>query len=100
MLPLQLLGPPLTNLMAVGSQVPAIRTPAVRVKAANAEGCKPSFEFLESLILAATEDIREDPPRLMFQRSPQPPRVLLAADTGSHLVQLRFLYSADHHRGW
>jgi hypothetical protein len=57
MLPLQLLCPPLTNLMAVGSQVPAIRTPAVRVKAANAEGCKPRFEFSENLILAATKDI-------------------------------------------
>jgi hypothetical protein len=100
MLPLQLLGPPLTDHMAVGSQVPAIGPLAVSVKAANAEGCKPRFEFSESLILAATEDIREDPPRLMLQRSPQPPRVLLAADTGPPLVQLRFLYSADLHRGW
>ena len=58
MLPLQLLGPPLTNHMAVGSQVPAIGPSAVSVKAANAEGCKPRFEFSESLILAATEDLR------------------------------------------
>ena len=45
MLPLQLLGPPLPDLMAVGSQVPAIRTPAVSVKAANAELFKQRFEF-------------------------------------------------------
>jgi hypothetical protein len=58
MLPLQLVGPPLTDHMAVWIQVPAIRTPAVSVKAATAELFKQRFEFYESLIFAATKDIR------------------------------------------
>jgi hypothetical protein len=45
MLPLQLLGPLLTDHMAVWIQVPALRTPAVSVKAANAEWFKQRFEF-------------------------------------------------------
>ena len=58
MLPLQLLCPPLTDHMAVWIQVPAIRTPAVSVKAANAELFKQRFEFYESLILTPSKDIR------------------------------------------
>ena len=52
------LGPPLTDHVAVWIQVPAIRTPAVSVKAANAELFKQRFEFYESLILTPSKDIR------------------------------------------
>ena len=58
MLPLQLLGPLLTDPMAVWIQVPTLRTPAVSVKAANAELFKQRFEFYESLILTPSKDIR------------------------------------------
>ena len=58
MLPFQLLRPPLADYMLAWIQVPAIGSPAVSIKSANAEGSKQRFEFYESLILAATEDIR------------------------------------------
>ena len=58
MFPLQLLCSSFAHPMSAGIQVPAIGSPAVSVKSANAEGFKRRFEFYESLILAVTEDLR------------------------------------------
>lgn len=99
MFPFQLLCPPLADYMSVWIQMPAIRTPAVGVKTANAERCEQVFELQQRLILTPTKDIRHYPPRLMIQRLPEPPRLFLATDKGPHLVQLSFLYFADRHRG-
>ena len=48
MFPLQLLGPPLADHMSVWIQVPAIRTPAVGVKAANAQRLEQRFQFYKA----------------------------------------------------
>src|SRR5262245_50730610 len=99
MFPLQLLCPPLADDMAVGIQVSTILPPAVGVKTANPKRGEQGFELQQHLILTPTKDIRHYPPQLMIQRLPKPPRLLLAADKGPHLVQLSFLYFAAHHCG-
>ena len=95
----QLLGPPLADYVLVGGQVAVIGTPAVGVKAANPEPCKQGFELQSRLVLSPTKDIRQYPARLLIERPPEPPRVLLAADKRPPLVHFRALHLAHHHRG-
>src|SRR5215813_7382028 len=98
MFALQLLGPPLAYHMAFRIQMPAIGTPAVGIKAANAQWCEQGFESEQCPIFTPTEDIRHHPPRLMIQRLPEPPRPFLAPHEGPHLVHLRFLDLTDYYR--
>src|SRR5262245_5910259 len=99
MFPLQLLGPPLADHVLVPIQVSVIGSPAISVEAVNAQRCEQRFECQQCLILTPPEDIGHDPARLMIKGSPQPAWLLLAADKGPHLVQLRLRYLVDRHRG-
>jgi len=54
----QLLRPSLADSMLVRSQVAVIRTPAVGVKAANAQRCEQGFEFQQRSVLPATKNVR------------------------------------------
>src|SRR5215510_11917768 len=99
MCPLQLLGPPLADHMLRWIQMPTIRAPAVGVKAANPKRREQRFEFHQYPIRTATKGVGHDPACPMIERRPQSPRLFLAADEGPHLVQLRCLDLAEHHRG-
>jgi|SoiMethySBSTD1v2_1073268.scaffolds.fasta_scaffold642465_1 hypothetical protein len=70
MFPFQLSGPPFTDQMSARIQVPAIRPPAIGVKAANPSRSEQRLQCQKRTILPPTEDIGYDPARLMIQSPP------------------------------
>jgi hypothetical protein len=92
MFSLQLLGSSLANHVLLRIQMPLRGTAAVGVKTANAQWCEQGFQFQKCPILTATADIRQHPARLMIQRLPEPPWLLLATDKRPHLIQVGLLH--------
>jgi hypothetical protein len=54
----------------MGSQVPALGTPAIRVIATNTAGGEQGFEWQQRAVLSSTKDVREDPTRLVVKCPP------------------------------
>jgi hypothetical protein len=97
MFPLKLLGSMLADHMLAWIQMPLIGTPAVGVKAVDAQRLEQGFQGQQCLILTTTEDIRQYPARLLIQHLPQPTRLLLAADKRPHFVQFGLLHLVNDH---
>src|SRR5215831_16541457 len=93
MLALDFLGVPFARTMHVGVEMAFVRPPMIGIKASEPEGLQQRFELQKDLIFAAPKDIRQDGPRMVIDRMPQPARVAFVADKRPHLVYLGVLPS-------
>src|SRR2546428_9995431 len=78
-------------------QMPGICHPMIGIKAGEPKGLEQRFQLQKNLILATSKDIRQDRTRVVINRMPQPPLVLLLADKTPHLIYLGFPSSLNRY---
>ena len=88
---LDFLGVPFSRTMHVGVEMAFVRPPMIRIKTGKPAGLQQRFELQEDGVFAAPKDIRQDGPRLMIDRMPQPVWIAFVADKRPHLVHLGVL---------
>src|SRR4029453_3688265 len=62
----------LAHLMLLSIEMPLVGPPAVRVELCDAKGCQQLLEVQKDVVLPSSEHIRQDLPRVMINRVPQP----------------------------
>src|SRR5438270_634941 len=93
MLALDFLGVSFARTLYVGVEMAFVRPPMIRRKTREPEGLQQRFELQKDGVFAAPKDIRQDDPRLMIDRMPQPAWVAFMADKRPPLVHLGVLPS-------
>jgi hypothetical protein len=91
MLAFYLLGIPFSDGMLVGRQVPLVGSPVVSIKAGYAKGHQQFLQLQKYDVFSISEYIRDNMPRVVIDRVPEPALVLLAADKAPHSVNLNRL---------
>ncbi len=90
MLALDLLGIPFPLAVHLRVQMPGVCTPVIGIKAGETKGFQQRFEPQENLVLTTPKDLRQDYPRVVVDRMPQPTGVAFVADKRPHLIHLSF----------
>src|SRR5215510_1384353 len=78
----------LAHLMLLSIEMPLVGPPAVRVELCDAKGGQQLLELQKDVVLPSSEHIRQDLPRVMINRVPQPARVRFAAHKTPYFIQL------------
>src|SRR3989441_12608139 len=80
MLALDLLGVPFPRAVHLRVQMPGVCPPMIGIKAGETKGCQQRFEPQENLVLTTPKAIRQDHPRVVVDRMPQPAWIAFVAD--------------------
>lgn len=83
---------PLVVLDLAVQQLPRVCQFPVRIEFLNFERTQQFHQFIKDFIFAASERIRQDFPRFMVYRVPQPRLIVFAANIAPHLVCFGFLH--------
>src|SRR5262245_59120143 len=98
MLPFNLLRSAFTRNLSSRSQMPCVRSPRVGEEARDPEGLDQGFELQEYLVLATTENIRQDFPTSVIDKLPHPAWCSLAAHRAPYFVGLRVVHPVNTDR--
>lgn len=97
MLALDLLRVPLAWMVLVGAEMTGRGPPIIRVIACDPQGLSQGLQLQKRLVLTRTQDVRQDLPRAVINRMPQPSLRFLLPHAGPHLIAFRFVRTADNH---